>query len=203
MYVHLNSRSDNAKPTVPRSRAQAAPAAPSTSVLGAADVSSTANPGARQADTCAEGCTGGCTDMCEVRCIDAVTVTRVGAEMPRAAEVARAAERLKLLGDPTRLRLLAALARAEELCVCDLALLVGAGGGSVVSESAVSHALRGLRLAGMVTYRKARKIAYYRLADDATRQLVHDLFGAGPARGASAPDVAVDARRGALAARTA
>src|SRR5688500_16674432 len=59
----------------------------------------------------------GAADLCEVRCIDAPTVTRVRAEMPAAADVARAAERLRLLGDPTRLRLLAALARAEELCV--------------------------------------------------------------------------------------
>lgn len=115
--------------------------------------------------------------MCEVRCIDAPTVTRVRAEMPAAADVALAAERLKLLGDPTRLRLLAALARAEELCVCDLTLIVGAGGAPAVTESAVSHALRGLRLGGVVTFRKAQKNAYYRLADAATRQLVADLFG--------------------------
>lgn len=125
--------------------------------------------------------------MCEVRCIDAPTVTRVRAEMPSGAAVALAAERLKLLGDPTRLRLLAALARAEELCVCDLALIVGAGGGTAVSESAVSHALRGLRLSGMVTYRKAQKIAYYRLTDDATRQLVTDLFGPSSPADASVP----------------
>jgi DNA-binding transcriptional ArsR family regulator len=125
---------------------------------------------------------GGPADMCEVRCIDAPTVTRVRAEMPAAADVALAAERLKLLGDPTRLRLLAALARAEELCVCDLTLIVGAGGAPTVTESAVSHALRGLRLSGLVTFRKAQKIAYYRLADAATRQLVADLFGIpGPA----------------------
>lgn len=116
-------------------------------------------------------------DLCEVRCIDAPTVTRVRAEMPSGAAVALAAERLKLLGDPTRLRLLAALARAEELCVCDLALIVGSGGGPAISESAVSHALRALRLSGVVTFRKAQKIAYYRLADAAARQLVADLFG--------------------------
>jgi ArsR family transcriptional regulator, lead/cadmium/zinc/bismuth-responsive transcriptional repressor len=126
----------------------------------------------------------GAADLCEIRCIDAPTVTRVRAAMPLPAAVALAAERLRLLGDPTRLRLLAALARADELCVCDLTLIVGSTGGSPVSESAVSHALRGLRLSGMVTYRKERKVAYYRLADAATRQLVTDLFGAaGPAVG--------------------
>lgn len=133
---------------------------------------------------------GSPAERCEVRCIDALTVTRVRAEMPAAADVALAAERLKLLGDPTRLRLLAALARAEELCVCDLTLIVGAGGAPTVTESAVSHALRGLRLSGLVTFRKAQKIAYYRLTDAATRQLVADLFGIpGPA---DAPAPAAD-----------
>lgn len=141
--------------------------------------------------------------MCEVRCIDAATVARVRAEMPRPAAVALAAERLKLLGDPTRLRLLSALARAKELCVCDLTLLVGAGGGPAVSESAVSHALRGLRLAGMVTYRKAQKIAYYRLADAATRQLVHDLFGAAPEAEATDPASDEAARASAVSERSA
>lgn len=116
-------------------------------------------------------------DMCEVRCIDAPAVSRVRNEMPTATQVERAAERLKLLGDPTRLRLLTALARADELCVCDLTLIVSAGGASAVTESAVSHALRGLRLSGLVTFRKVQKIAYYRLADADARKLVADLFG--------------------------
>jgi DNA-binding transcriptional ArsR family regulator len=116
-------------------------------------------------------------DMCEVRCIDAPTVKRVRRAMPDSDTVALAAERLKLLGDPTRLRLLAALARAAELCVCDLACILGGGMSGGVSESAVSHALRGLRLAGVVTFRKTQRVAYYRLADTATRQLLHDLFG--------------------------
>ena len=98
--------------------------------------------------------------MCDVRCIDAPTVARVRGAMPQPADVALAAERLRLLGDPTRLRLLAALARAEELCVCDLALILGAA----VSQSAVSHSLRALRQLGLVTYRRAGKVAYYRLA---------------------------------------
>jgi ArsR family transcriptional regulator, lead/cadmium/zinc/bismuth-responsive transcriptional repressor len=130
---------------------------------------------------------GDAADLCEVRCIDAPTVERVRTEMPSPVAVARAAERLKLAGDPTRLRLLAALTRAEELCVCDLALIAGAGGAPVVSESAVSHALRSLRLSGLVTYRKSAKIAYYRLADAATRQLVTDVFRV---TGAAAVEVA-------------
>jgi len=69
------------------------------------------------------------------------------------------------LGDPTRLRILTALA-LEELCVCDLATLVD------VSESAVSHSLRTLRQLRLVRYRKRGKIAYYALDDGQVGQMV-------------------------------
>ncbi len=110
--------------------------------------------------------------MCQVRCIDARTVARVRNEMPGASVVAVASQRLRMLGDPTRLRLLAALARAGELCVCDLAFLVG----TTVSESAVSHALRLLRSDGLVIYRRSGKLAMYRLTDASVQRLVDDLF---------------------------
>jgi DNA-binding transcriptional ArsR family regulator len=58
------------------------------------------------------------------------------------------AERLKLLSDPSRLRMIYALLEAGEICVSDLARLVEA------SESATSHQLRQLRLAGLVRARK-------------------------------------------------
>lgn len=64
----------------------------------------------------------------------------------------------KALGDPTRLLIVTALT-GEELCVCDLAALVG------VSASAVSHSLRTLRQLRVVRYRRVGKIAYYSLDD--------------------------------------
>ena len=76
-----------------------------------------------------------------------------------------AAETFKVLGDPTRLRIAFALSR-EELCVCDLAVLLG------VSQSVVSHSLRALRHMGVVRYRKDGKIAYYRLDDEHIARLV-------------------------------
>jgi ArsR family transcriptional regulator len=78
--------------------------------------------------------------------------------MPTAATVVTLAETFRVLGDPTRLKLVAALAQ-EELCVCDLATLLGA------SQSAVSHSLRALRQLRLVRYRKVGKIAYYSLDD--------------------------------------
>ena len=63
------------------------------------------------------------------------------------------------MGDPTRLRLVAALA-GRELCVCDLAATVG------LSESAVSHQLRLLRARGLVRSRRDGRLVYYALDDD-------------------------------------
>lgn len=70
-----------------------------------------------------------------------------------------------VLGDPTRVRLLDALA-AEELCVCDLAELVG------MSESAVSHQLRLLRSLRLVRSRRAGRMVFYTLDDNHIRLLL-------------------------------
>ena len=69
------------------------------------------------------------------------------------------AEIFKALGDATRVRILDALAQAE-LCVCDLAALVG------LSESAVSHQLRLLRGMRVVRARRAGRMVFYALDDD-------------------------------------
>lgn len=121
--------------------------------------------------------------MCEVRCIDAAAVARVRAALPTSESVERASQRLRLLDDPTRLRLLTALACTVELCVCDLTLLVASGPGPTVSESAVSHALRGLRLAGIVAFRKHRRVAYYRLIDPTVQRMLAHLFESQAASG--------------------
>ncbi|MBX9857151.1 MAG: metalloregulator ArsR/SmtB family transcription factor [Gemmatimonadaceae bacterium] len=104
-------------------------------------------------------------DRCDIRCVDHAKVARVRALAEPAAALATLAETFKALGDPTRLRILTALA-LEELCVCDLATLVD------VSESAVSHSLRTLRQLRLVRYRKRGKIAYYALDDGQVGQMV-------------------------------
>ncbi|MET0144388.1 MAG: metalloregulator ArsR/SmtB family transcription factor [Ilumatobacteraceae bacterium] len=84
------------------------------------------------------------------------------------AEAIELAELFKLLGDPTRTRILHALLTGEELCVGDLAEIVG------VPESSVSHALRLLRTAGVVRNRRDGRTIYYAL-DDAHVRLVLEL----------------------------
>ena len=106
-------------------------------------------------------------DVCEVACVDPVKVERARAALPSAPALAALAETFRALGDPTRLLIVAALADAE-LCVCDLATLVG------VSQSAVSHSLRTLRQLRVVRYRKVGKIAYYALDDAHVARLVRE-----------------------------
>ena len=78
------------------------------------------------------------------------------------------AEMFALLADPTRLRLLHALSLSAELCVCDLAFLIEA------SQSAVSHQLRALRTAGVVTRRKEGRTSFYALDDDRLTELLRE-----------------------------
>ncbi len=83
-----------------------------------------------------------------------------------ADELARVTAVFKLLGDPTRARILYALLEAGELCVCDLAAATGA------SETTVSQALRLLRASGVVTGRREGRNVHYRLSDAHVRLLL-------------------------------
>lgn len=109
------------------------------------------------------------SDLCEVRCVDAPKVRRAQKAMKPADVVTTLAETFRVLGDPTRLRVVHALAD-HELCVCDLAAVLG------VEQSVVSHSLRALRQMRLVRYRKEGKIAYYSLDDDHIASLVGEGF---------------------------
>jgi DNA-binding transcriptional ArsR family regulator len=79
------------------------------------------------------------------------------------------AETFKLLGDLTRVRLLDALSKTE-LCVCDLAALVG------LSESAVSHQLRLLRTRRLVRARRDGRMVFYALDDPHIQSLLEQTL---------------------------
>ena len=68
------------------------------------------------------------------------------------------ADTFRILGDPTRIRILDALSGGE-LCVCDIASL------AAISESAVSHQLRLLRSMRLVKSRRAGRLVFYALDD--------------------------------------
>lgn len=91
------------------------------------------------------------------------------APMPEEEAVARAAASLRLLGDPTRMKLLWALAQGASN-VGRLAQLAGA------SPAAVSQHLAKLRLAGLVRARRRGTYVYYSVADDHVAGLVADAI---------------------------
>jgi len=106
-------------------------------------------------------------DLCQVTYVNQQRVDRVFQTLPEQRLLLGAAEIFKMLADPNRLRLLLAL-DSEELCVCDLAELVG------TSASAVSHQLRLLRAARLVKYRRKGKMVYYRLDDEHVGRLLRE-----------------------------
>jgi ArsR family transcriptional regulator, lead/cadmium/zinc/bismuth-responsive transcriptional repressor len=106
------------------------------------------------------------TDDCAVRSVDAAKVAAAKARALSGGAVDRITELFRLIGEPTRVRLLYALVEAGEMCVCDLAAVVEA------SETSVSHALRLLRTAGIVRTRRDGRMIFYSLTDAHVRLLL-------------------------------
>jgi len=92
--------------------------------------------------------------------VDPDRVAHARDRLPTSDDAVRLTGILSLMADPVRLRILYALDLAEELCVGDLALALGA------NEDQVTYALRLLRTAGLVVARRQGRIVYNRLADD-------------------------------------
>ena len=105
---------------------------------------------------------------CAVTAFDPARVGAARQGLLPAGEAQRLSELFRLLGDPTRVRILYALLEVGELCVCDLAATVDA------PETTVSHALRLLRTAGVVRNRRDGRMIYYSL-DDAHVRILLDL----------------------------
>lgn len=109
------------------------------------------------------------SDACEIEFIDKAKVKRVQASMKSDSAIMALSETFKMLGDPTRIKITFALSKAE-LCVCDLANLLG------LSQSAVSHSLRSLRQMKVVRFRRDGKVAYYSLDDEHIEHLLTEGF---------------------------
>jgi len=84
--------------------------------------------------------------------------------MCKELDALRLSEIFKVLGDPTRIKIIYALSKYE-MCVCDIADALG------MSQSAISHQLRLLRNLKLVKYRREGKSAIYSLDDDHILQL--------------------------------
>lgn len=101
-------------------------------------------------------------------CLDTVihedAVIAAGMALVDGPTATRLAQIFASLSDPTRVRMISAL-NERELCVCDLATVLG------MTQSAVSHQLRVLRNLNLVRYRKEGRSVYYTLEDEHVRQL--------------------------------
>ncbi|MGE7916583.1 ArsR/SmtB family transcription factor [Lysinibacillus xylanilyticus] len=102
-------------------------------------------------------------EVCEVTHINEEAVKNIQQQMPDLSGVAKF---LKALSDETRLKIAYALTVEDELCVCDVASIIGS------SVATASHHLRYLKDNNLAkSYRKGKQM-YYSLADEHVYQIV-------------------------------
>ncbi|SHE36486.1 transcriptional regulator, ArsR family [Seinonella peptonophila] len=104
-------------------------------------------------------------DTCEITVIHEEQVQHAKESMLPEDQIARLSTVFQAFSDPTRLRILHSL-RQNEMCVCDLAASLE------MTQSAVSHQLRKLKQARMVSNRKEGRTVYYRLHDEHVETLL-------------------------------
>ena len=108
-------------------------------------------------------------DVCNCNVIHRDVVNKVKKNMPREEKLYDLAELFKVFGDTTRIKILYALLE-EEMCVCDIAALLG------MNQSAISHQLRVLKQAGLVKYRREGKVVYYSLDNEHVKNIFDQGF---------------------------
>ena len=104
-------------------------------------------------------------ERCGDVCVHERAVEQVLDGMPGDETLYDLAELFKVFGDSTRIKILYALFEAE-LCVCDIAQLLG------ITQSAVSHQLRVLKNSRLVKFRRDGKTVFYSLADGHVRKII-------------------------------
>lgn len=95
----------------------------------------------------------------EISCLEKEKVKSVKKKMKTERFFHYLAETFKAMSDPTRAKIIYALCQENELCVRDIAAIIG------TTNSAISHQLRTLRNMKLVKYDKVGKVTYYSLDD--------------------------------------
>lgn len=108
-------------------------------------------------------------DRCDIYCYNEEKVNRIKSSID-VEEAQTVTKTLKALADETRLKIVLALYKGEELCVCDVANIVGS------TVATASHHLRLLRNMGIASYRKEGKLAFYSLNDEHIKMLIQVMF---------------------------
>jgi DNA-binding transcriptional ArsR family regulator len=109
-------------------------------------------------------------DTCEIPCFKEALVRKLQRQMPPDSVLEETETIFGALADRARIKILYALGSGEELCVCDVAHVLG------VSISTASHHLRKLRDLKLLQYRNDGKMAYYSLRNELAARLVADTL---------------------------
>lgn len=104
-------------------------------------------------------------DTCDIYCFDEAKVKRIQGKIQN-EDIASVALLFKALADENRAKICYALCQDEELCVCDIANIIGS------TVATASHHLRTLYKQGIVKFRKDGKLAFYTLDDEHIKQLM-------------------------------
>ncbi|WP_372633139.1 ArsR/SmtB family transcription factor [Cohnella sp.] len=104
-------------------------------------------------------------DSCEIYCYDERKVQKVKTALQQ-QNISGMVRLFKVLGDETRMKIAFALCEEDELCVCDVANIIGS------SMATASHHLRTLKQLGLAKHRKEGKLAFYSLEDDQVRPFI-------------------------------
>lgn len=104
-------------------------------------------------------------DTCDIYCFDEAKVKRIQKEIQK-EDISSVVLTFKVLADENRAKISYALCQDDELCVCDVANIIGS------TVATASHHLRTLHKQGIVKYRKEGKLAFYSLHDEKIRQLM-------------------------------
>lgn len=106
-------------------------------------------------------------DVCETFCPSSIEAVSRLKESISDDDVTGMSEIFKALADPTRVKVAYMLDRGGELCVCDVAEILGS------STATASHHLRTLKQKHIAKSRREGKNVYYSLMDDHIRTLLH------------------------------
>jgi DNA-binding transcriptional ArsR family regulator len=104
-------------------------------------------------------------DTCEIYCYNEETVHRIKEQLS-VTNTQNMAKIFKVLADDTRMKVAFALCQEDELCVCDVANIIGS------SIATASHHLRLLRNMGLANYRKEGKLVFYSLDNEHVKRLI-------------------------------
>jgi DNA-binding transcriptional ArsR family regulator len=104
-------------------------------------------------------------DVCEVTCVNIDKINQLQTVIQE-DEIHGMVDIFKALSDPTRMKIAFMLDQAHELCVCDVAAVLGS------SMASTSHHLRTLKNLDITTSRKEGKNVIYSLKDDHIRTLI-------------------------------